>query len=363
MGRLRLAVIGVGHLGKEHARILAGMPEVELVGVADVNAEQARAVAGRCDTRAYGDYWPLLNLVEAAVIVVPTVHHHAIASAFLRRRIPLLVEKPLAATLEQADDLVDLARRHDTLLQVGHIERFNPAFLELQHRPLQPRYVDCQRLGPFTGRSTDIGVVLDLMIHDLDILLALVQAPVRTVEAVGVSVFGGHEDVANARLTFANGCVANLTASRASPTAQRRMHVWAPEGYVALDFSKRHLTLVQPTAELRGTGLDPHRLDPAARARLREQLFDRYFQVLELDRCGGDQLTCELQDFIHCVRTGSAPRVSGADGRNAIALATRILAALRAHSWNGTAGGPAGPGSVPAPLGQLFTPAGDEAAA
>jgi predicted dehydrogenase len=356
MARLRLAVIGVGHLGKEHARILAGMPDVELAGIADVNAEQARLVAGRCGTRAFGDYWPLLNLVDAAVVAVPTAQHHQIASEFLRRGIPLLVEKPLASTLEQADDLVDLARAHGALLQVGHIERFNPAFQELAARPLQPKMVACERLGPFSGRSTDIGVVLDLMIHDLDILLSLVRAPVDTVQAIGVSVFGGHEDVASARLTFANGCMANVTASRASRTPQRTMHLWAPEGYAALDFAKRHLTLIQPSEEIRARGLDTLKLDQAGQAALKEQLFRRHLQVLELDRREGDQLTAELRDFVHCVGTGERPRVSGEDGRNAIALATRVLESLRAHSWNGLATGPTGPTNLPPPLRPLFQP-------
>jgi predicted dehydrogenase len=363
MARLRLAVIGVGHLGKEHARILAGMPEVELVGVADVNFDQARAVAARWGTRPYADYWPLLNLVDAAVIVVPTVHHHALACEFLRRGLPVLVEKPLAATLEQADALVALARAQGTLLQVGHIERFNPAFEELARRPLQPKFVACERLGPFTGRSTDIGVVLDLMIHDLDILLNVVRAPVIAVEAVGVALFGGHEDVANARLTFANGCVAQVTASRASAVPLRRMHLWAPEGYVGLDFGKRHLTLVQPSAELRLHGLDPRKVDPTATGLLKEQLFGRYLQVMELDRKEGDQLTRELEDFIRCVRTGSRPRVTGEDGRDAVALASRILDRVRSHSWSGTIEGPAGPTHLPMPLGPLFQPGQGEAAA
>jgi len=363
MPRLRLAVIGVGHLGKEHARILASLPDVELAGVADVNTEQAQAVANRCGTRAFGDYWPLLNLVDAAIIVVPTLHHHAIAAEFLRRGIPLLVEKPLAATLEQADALGQLARANRALLQVGHIERFNPVFEEMQNRPLQPKYVACERLGPFSGRSADIGVVLDLMIHDLDLLLAMVKAPVESVVAVGASVFGAHEDVANARLTFANGCVANVTASRTSPRSQRRMHVWAPEGYVGLDFSKRHLTLVQPSEELRVRNLNPRKLDPVSLAMLKDQLFGRYLQVLELDRQEGDQLTKELQHFINCVRTGSEPRVSGEDGRNAIALASRILEAIQTHSWNGVASGPTGPVHLPAPLGPLFQPTKGEAAA
>jgi predicted dehydrogenase len=361
MSRLRLAVIGVGHLGKEHARILAGMPEVELVGVADVNAEQARAVAARCGTRPFVDYWPLLNLVDAAVVAVPTLHHHAIAAEFLRRGLPLLVEKPLAATLEQADSLVELARSRGVLLQVGHIERFNPAFRELEGRPLQPKFITCERLGPFTGRSTDIGVVLDLMIHDLDLILQLVRAPVASVAAVGVALFGGHEDVANARLTFANGCVANVTASRASPAPVRRMHVWAPEGYVALDFARRHLTLVQPSEELRG--LDPRLLEPAALARLKEQWFGRYLQVLELDRKDGDQLTAELQDFVHCVRTGGRPRVTGEDGHGAIALAARVLQCVHGHSWTGKSDGPTGPAHLPRPLGPLFQLGRGEAAA
>jgi predicted dehydrogenase len=363
MARLRLAVVGVGHLGKEHARILGGLPDVELVGVADVNAEQAQAVANRCGTHAYHDYWPLLNLVDAAIIVVPTLHHHPVASEFLRRGIHLLVEKPLTATLEQADALVHLARANNALLQVGHIERFNPVFEELQHRPLQPRYITCERLGPFSGRSTDVGVVLDLMIHDLDLVLTLVQAPIQAVEAIGISVFGGHEDVANARLTFANGCVANVTASRASPRPLRRMHVWAPEGFVSLDFSKRHLTLVQPSDVLRTRSLNLRKLDPAALAVFKEQLYGRYLQVLDLDRQEGDQLTKELKHFLHCVRTGSQPRASGEDGRNAIALADRILESIHSHCWNGATGGPTGPIHLPAPLGPLFSTTQDEAAA
>lgn len=363
MRRLRMAVIGVGHLGKEHARILAGLPDVELVGVADVNLEQAQAVARRCGTRAYGDYWPLLNLVDAATVVVPTIYHHAIAVEFLRRGIPLLVEKPLAATLEQADELVELAHRHEAVLQVGHIERFNPAFEELLRHPLRAKFVECERLGPFSGRSTDIGVVLDLMIHDLDLLLALVGAPVRAVEALGVTIFGRHEDVANARLVFTNGCVAAVSASRASAAPSRRMRVWSAEGYAGLDFARRQLTLVQPSEEFRRQGLDVARLDPSALAQLKEQLFGNHLQVRHLDCDQGDQLTRELQHFISCVQRGERPRVSGEEGRNAVALATRVLESLHAHRWEGHAEGPIGPLQPPAPAGPLFRPHEGEAAA
>jgi predicted dehydrogenase len=343
MTRLRIAVIGVGHLGKEHARILAGLPEVELVGVADVNAEQAHAVARRCGTSAYSDYRPLLNLVDAATIVVPTTNHTAIATEFLRRRIPVLVEKPLAADLEQAQTVVALAGQQKALLQVGHIERFNPAFEELQRHRLDPKIVTCERLGPFSGRSTDIGVVLDLMIHDLDLLLALAEAPVRSVEAVGVTIFGKHEDVANARLVFANGCVANVTASRASATPKRRMKVWSHDGYAEVDFARRHLTLVRS-----GVGED------AAPGSSTPERSPQTPQVRELDCTNSpDQLTRELQHFVHCVRTGARPRVGGEAARDAIALATQVLASLHAHPWTGRANGPIGPLQLPAPFGPL----------
>ncbi len=356
MPRLRLAVIGVGHLGKEHARILAGMPDVDLVGVADLNAAQAEAVALRCSTRAVADYRELLPQVDAAVVVVPTVHHHAVAADFLRRGIPVLVEKPLAVDPTQARQLADLAGLQRVPLQVGHIERFNPAFEELCRRPLRPKFVTCERLGLFTGRSTDIGAVLDLMIHDLDLLLAMVQAPVQRVEALGLSLLGGHEDVAHARLVFENGCVATLSASRVSATPLRRMQVWSAEGFACVDFAKKHLTLVQPSEELRNRQLDSRRLDAAGLARLKTELHGRHLQTLELDRQGGDQLTCELHDFLHCVRTGARPRVSGEDGCDAVVLASRVLDSLRNHAWEGDAKGPVGPLHLPLPAGLLFQP-------
>jgi len=329
MKRLRVAVIGVGHLGKDHARILAGMPEVELVGVADVNHEQAQHIARQYRTQAYSDYWPLLNLVEAASIVVPTTFHLAVAGEFLKRGIPLLVEKPLARSVAEAKELVDLAQANGALLQVGHIERFNPAYEELRSRPLHPTLIRAQRLGPFTGRSTDVGVVLDLMIHDLDLLLDLAGSMVQSVDASGLSVFGGHEDVASARLQFANGCVAEVAASRASPTSSRQMQLWGPEGFAECDFAARKLTLVQASEQVRRHGLDPARLDPASRARIREELFTRHMEVMSIDGKAQDQLSCELQEFVTSVRTGKSPRCSGQDGLAAISLAERILKSIK----------------------------------
>lgn len=359
MTALRLAVIGVGHLGQHHARILAGLSAVKLVGVADANFDQAQTVARRHQAQAFSSFWPLLDLVDAAVIAVPTCLHHSVARAFLERGIPLLIEKPLAASLAEADALVELAERQQTILQVGHIERFNPAFEELRQRPLQPKYIDVVRAGPYTGRSTDIGAVLDIMIHDLDLVLALVAAPARHIEALGVSVMGGHEDLANARLTFANGCVANLTASRVHPEQVRTMRIWAPEGFAAIDFASRTLTLAQPSAALRR-----HGLPAAARATLKDDLFTQHIPMRTLDcAVSGDQLTRELEDFVAAVRQGTSPRVNGRAGRDALAVAGLILESIRAHRWEGRADGPCGPDQLPAPLGLLFTPPEQAAAA
>lgn len=353
---MRMAVIGVGHLGQHHARILASMPDVELVGVADANPEQARTIAAKLGTAPFEHFEPLVGRVDAVSVVTPTIHHHAVASEFLKAGVPVLVEKPVCRTVAEADDLIALAGAAGVPLQVGHIERFNPAFEELAKRPIRPKFVEAERHGPFTGRSVDIGAVLDLMIHDLDLLLALVGGPVTRVAAVGAAVFGGHEDMVNARLEFENGCVAHVTASRITRHPKRRLRVWAPEGYAGIDFVTRKLTLVQQSEELRKYGLHLDQLDAAAKARLKDEVFGRYLQVLNLDGDRKhDQLTAELRHFIDCVRTGKTPRVSGSDGRDALELAERVLSALRAHSWEGTPTGPQGP-QPPTPAGWLFPP-------
>jgi predicted dehydrogenase len=352
-----MAVIGVGHLGQHHARILAGLPDVDLVGVVDANANQARDVAARLNTTAYTDIEPLLQQVDAVSVVTPTVHHHRVASVFLKNAIPVLVEKPICRTLEEANDLIELADKAGVALQVGHIERFNPAFEELARRPIRPKFVEAERHGPFTGRSTDIGAVFDLMIHDLDLLLALIHGPVRHVSAVGISVFGGHEDMVNARLEFENGCIAHVTVSRISQKPKRRLRIWAPEGYAGIDFVSRKLTLVQPGEEVRRHGIRVDRMDAAAKSRLKDELFGHYMHVLHLDGDRkNDQLTSELRHFVDCVKFGRRPRVTGEDGRDAIELAERVLEALSKHQWNGTPDGPTGPDECPNPSGWLFMP-------
>jgi predicted dehydrogenase len=355
MDRLRLAVIGVGHLGQSHAKILASLPDVELVGVVDVNPRQAQTVAEKYGTQVFDNPEELLGKVDAVSVVVPTTYHHRVAKRFLESGVPVLVEKPITLTVQEADELVQIANARSLPFQVGHIERFNPAFEAIASRPLQPKFIECERHGPFTGRSMDIGVVLDLMIHDLDLLLDLNRCHVREVEALGTTIFGGHEDIVNARLTFANGCIAHVTASRVSPTPKRRMRVWASEGYLAADFMTKKLTMQQPTESLRRHGLQLSRLSDGERTRLKDELFTRYVQTCEVDCTRKtDQLTQELLDFTQSVRDRKSPRVTGEDGRAALALAERILESVRSHRWSGGLNGKVGPEEWPEPLGKLF---------
>lgn len=355
MTRLRMAVIGVGHLGQHHARILASMPDVDLVGVVDSSIDQAQLIAERLKTRPYTTHEAILKEVDAVSIVTPTIYHHPVAMSFLRAGVAVLVEKPICPTLAEADEMIRCAERAGVPLQVGHIERFNPAFEELIRRPIRPKFVEAERHGPFTGRSIDIGAVLDLMIHDIDLLLALDGTAVKTVEAVGASAFGSHEDMVNARLVFESGCIAHVTASRITQRPKRRLRIWAPEGYAGIDFVTRKLVLVQQSPEVRQYGLRADKMDAAARARLKDEVFGRHLQVRYVDGDRkGDQLTSELRHFIDCVRTGRTPRVTGEDGREALAVAERILASVRCHEWEGRPDGPVGPNRMPRPAGWLF---------
>jgi predicted dehydrogenase len=337
--KLRVAVVGVGHLGQAHARVLSALPEVELVGVADANLQQAETVAARHQTQAYSHFGALLDRVDAACIVVPTCLHHSVATAFLERGVHLLIEKPLAPTVEQADEMADAAKRNGCIVQVGHIERFNPAFEALTRQSMNPRLIESDRHGQFTGRSADIGAVLDLMVHDLDLIRALDRSAVISVEAMGVSVFGGNEDMVKARLRFASGLIADLTACRIAPVPKRTMRVWSAEGFAGIDFANRKLTHVQPSENLRRNGLDVSKLDVSAREAIKAEIFGKHLEMHE-QICDSpfDQLTNELRHFVDCVRTGSTPRVSVEDGREAVALACWVVESMREQTIEIVAG-------------------------
>ncbi|QEH37962.1 Dehydrogenase [Aquisphaera giovannonii] len=335
MKRLRVGVIGVGHLGQHHARILAALPDVQLVAVADSRPEQARLVAGRLGTEALDDYRELLDRVDAVSVAVPTTLHREVAGAFLARGIPALVEKPLAGSLAEAEELVALARSTGAVLQVGHIERFNPALSALQQKPLRPRFIHAERLSTYTFRSTDIGVVHDLMIHDIDLILSMVSAPVQSVSAVGLSLFSEREDVADARVQFEDGTVANITASRASYTAVRKMRIWATEGYASIDFATKQATLVQPSDAFLAGQLGLEGVDTAQPAAVKEHLFGKILRVDKVETSGREPLALELEEFVRCVRGEARPRVGGEEALRAMRLADQILKSLEAHRWEG----------------------------
>lgn len=349
MPRLKMAVIGVGALGRHHARILSENPAVELVAVVDSRAEQGQDIAAKSRTRWLADYQELLsdNAIDAVSVVVPTVAHWQVAGDFLRARIPVLVEKPLAANVEQARQLVELAARQNTLLQVGHIERFNPAFQAAAERIHDPKYIRAERTSAYTFRSTDIGVVHDLMIHDIDLVLSLVRSPLTSVEAFGVTVIGGHEDAVQARLRFANGCVADLTASRISPTVSRSLQAWSANGCVTCDMHTRAVQQYSPSDRLRfgPSPLDLARQPGADMEQLKKDVFGSFVQVesIAVDSTGPDALTCELNDFVECIQTGRVPHVDGLQGLSAMLVADEVLKSVATHQWQGTPDGAVGP--------------------
>ncbi len=350
MNRLRVGVVGVGHLGRHHARVLSGIEGVELVGVVDARPDQARAVAEPLGTQAWTDYQELFDRVDAVSVAVPTIAHRRVAGAFLERGIPVLVEKPIAPSVEEAEELVALAEAKGVVLQVGHIERFNPIYAALTEARVRPRYIAAERLGIYTFRSTDIGVVLDLMIHDLDLILSMIPSPVRSVSALGVSIFGVHEDIANARIEFKDGCVVDLSASRASYHASRKMRLWGAEGYLTVDFAAKHATIVRPSDRLRRGDLDLEGLDLSQPSAIRDHLFGKVFRVDQVQPDGREPLALEIEDFIRAVRHQQKPRVSGEDGLRALRVADQVLKSLANHRWDGHAEGPTGPIDLPTPL-------------
>ena len=345
MPRLRLAVVGVGALGRHHARILSENPHVELVAVADSRAEQGQDIAAKCHTRWVADYRELLSrdVIDAVSVVVPTVAHREVAGAFLEAGIPVLVEKPLAANASHAAELVELASRHGVLLQVGHIERFNPAFQAARPNIVEPKYIRAERTSSYTFRSTDIGVVHDLMIHDIDLVLSLVRSPLCSVEAFGVTVIGGYEDVAQARLRFENGCIADLTASRISPTTARSLQAWSARGCVTCDMHTREVKRFAPSDALRfgPAPLEMARQPGADIEQLKKDIFGHFVAVetLPVNAFGPDALTQELTEFVDCVQNGSEPHVDGEQAFQAMIVAEAILKSLAAHRWDGLAHG------------------------
>ena len=333
-GRLRVAVIGAGHLGRFHAKIYAEHAGCSLVGVVDTDAARARAVAAEAGCPAFERVDDLPEPLDAVSIAVPTVHHARVAIPLLLRGIPALIEKPLAASLEDADAILDAARRGSCAVAVGHVERFQPGVRKVREMGLSPRFIECHRLAPFSFRSLDVGVVHDLMIHDLDLVLDLVGSEVVSFDAAGGAILTEREDLASVRLVFRNGARANVTASRASLAPMRRFRLFSSEGYVGLDFVKNYGLFVRKGPEWEAGRRALREMDPAMLAARKDWVTTSVLSVEEI-QLGQEQrpLQAELDSFLRAVREGLEPEVTGQEGRRALALADRIAADIRAQRW------------------------------
>lgn len=295
---IKVGVIGAGRLGSVHARIYSELPQVRLIGVCDVLTERAQLLADAYGAKVFQDYKELLPLVDAVTVASPTNTHSRIAKHVIHQGRHVLIEKPVTDDLREARQLTRLANRHNVILQVGHVERFNSAFVATKKLAVHPRFIECHRLSPFPHRSLDIGVVFDLMIHDIDIVLGLVRSPVRRIDAVGVSVLTPFEDIANVRLTFRNGCIANLTASRISDEPMRKIRIFLRDAYISLDYQAQEaFCYKKEKTAITKTAIPIEKEEP---------------------------LRAEIEDFINCVRHNWRPVVSGLEAYQALKLATQI---------------------------------------
>ena len=334
--KVRVAVLGVGSLGKEHARIyseLARAGLVEFAGVYDVSAELAQRFAQKYHVRAFGSPAEAAAAADAFNIVTPTTTHYELARVFLRDGKHVLVEKPMTDSSAQAADLVELALQKNCVLQVGHVERFNPIFKYLETAASHPRFIETHRLSRFPARSTDIGVVLDLMIHDLDVVLAFVKSPITSVDAVGIPVLSKSEDVANARLRFANGCVANLTVSRVAPEPMRKIRVFSGgdmPSYISLDYRAQEGFIYRIARDGEEESSLLKKLLAAKDSTIVSQFAGKRIVREPVPILKDEPLKLELQHFVECVREKQTPMVSGASAKQALDLAFEITRQVQA---------------------------------
>jgi len=306
MNKLKVAVIGVGKLGSLHAKIYSQMKEVELTGVCDIKAKVAKIVARQCNTAYYTDYKDLLGKQDAVSIAVPTSLHYKIAKDFLKAKTHLLIEKPITTVVKEADSLLSLASKNNLTLCVGHIERFNSAIEAFQKLKGDIRFIECHRLGPFSPRVADVGVVLDLMIHDIDIILGLIKNKIQSIDAVGVNILTKHEDIANARIKFRNGAICNITASRVSTRNLRKIRIFQPGAYISIDYIKQEAILYRKIGRL----IIPRKINIKKQQPLKK----------------------ELSSFIECTKSGKKPLVSGVEGRDALKIALDITKKIKGQT-------------------------------
>lgn len=337
MSRLRIAVVGAGHLGRIHARLLSELPQVHLTAVVDPDKSARETVARQHEAQAFANLKDAYSHMDAAILAAPTFLHPELGHKLLERGIHTLIEKPLAPTREEADDLIATAEKNDCVLQVGHVERFSPAVVAATPFIDRPGYIEARRLSGFSFRCLDVGVVMDLMIHDIDLILNWVDSPVESVAAYGDAIMDRNEDLVQARLTFANGCIANLSASRVAMQPERTMMIHGPANQIQIDFANRTVDIIRPTADIIDRSFQASSLDARERTILSERLFQDYLVHESLDVAEANPLQDEQRDFIAAVQIGRTPRVTGEAGRDAIFVAEQVLAAVEAQRQVGSA--------------------------
>jgi predicted dehydrogenase len=332
---MRVGVVGCGHLGSIHARLLAGRADVALVAVVDPVAEQRDRVAAAHGCRSLAEPVELVGHVDAAVIAAPTGLHATVALPLLEAGIDLLVEKPLAASVEDARAIVIAARRHGRTVSVGHVERFNPAWQAVADRARGATFLEMERLAPFTFRSLDVGVVHDLMIHDIDLVLSLEPGRLERVEARGLVATGGHEDAVRARLTFSSGLIADLAASRINPVLQRRLSMWTASGIVTVDFNAKSVTVMNASPAVQAGTFVAAQVPAPDRVAVKDRFFTDVLPLETLAVADANAIAAEHDDLLAAIRTGRPPRVSAAAGAAAVEIAARVLAVLECLRFGG----------------------------
>lgn len=325
--RIKIGVIGVGRLGSLHAKMFTEVGSAQLVGVHDIDAGRCESVAKEVGVRAFSRLDDLLESVDAVSIATPTVTHHAIASRAIERGLHAFIEKPLTSTVDEAETLIRAADMRKVKVQVGHIERFNPALIALEKYRLAPMFIECHRLAQFNPRGTDVAVVLDLMIHDIDIILSLVRSPVEKIEASGVAVVSDSLDIANARIQFENGCVANVTASRISQRKMRKMRLFQRDAYISIDFSDGLAEIFRLVDETDPTATSTMMLGEIGEGKHKRKIVYEQPEVKEVNA-----LKYELESFLRSIRDDSEPLVTGHDGLRALQVADEIMKRIKKQS-------------------------------
>lgn len=343
MNKLNIAVIGTGHLGKIHTRLLNEQDRANLVAIVEPNESARQTIAQQYGVPGFATTEDVLPQIDAAIVATPTSTHHSVAMELLEAGKHVLIEKPIAFSTRESHDIIHVAQQNNCVAQIGHVERFNPAFLAARADIQNPRYMELQRTSTFTGRSTDIGVVFDLMIHDIDLMLNLVDSSIVDVQALGMSVFGDNEDLAQARVTFANGTVANLSASRCSFVAERSLSLYGSNGYVQADLSTRKLKRVCVPADIQAKQLVYNRLSTEAKQGFADRLFQEILPLAEVEVPATNAIADEQADFIQAIENGVAPQVTAQDGHSALVVAKRILDSIRQHTWSDNPFGARGP--------------------